>query len=73
MSQNLILHPVLAKLEAEVINENEGTITSSVVFKLIANEHISKADVQLLVKKISLNLKFFETKLFILKMLSPGP
>ena len=58
ISQNFILQPVLAKLDADVINENEGTITSSFVFKLIAKEQISKAEVQLFVKNIFLVLIF---------------
>ena len=65
MSQNLIVQPVRAKLDAVVMKANEGTITSSDVFKLIAKEQISKAEVQLFVKKIFFNPNFFETSFFI--------
>ena len=73
ISQNFNLHPVLAKLEADVINENDGTITSSDEFKPIAREQISKADVQLFVKNIFLNPKFFETRFLISSIFFPGP
>ena len=54
ISQNLNLHPVLAKLDADVINENDGTMTSSDDFKPIVKAQISKAEVQLFVKNIFL-------------------